>query len=628
MNQKSCLLRILWNLSIAGLSVSLFSCSKSPEMTLEEINAYRANNRNSLVENTVSRPWKDDGWVDGVVGGTWQATASGDPKSFNLLIAERDGSTSAILNDLYDYLVDYNVVKKEWVPNIASFEIKTDVARGTLDLYYTLRDDLYWSYYKNSSPRVKVTSDDVIFWYDEIQGDETMGSSAYNGQFMELDDGSVERITINRVDDRTFYFHFPRIVAEPLLHTNMNFGPRFLYKAAKDAGGAQGVKDLFIVETDPRTIPSMGPFFIVEYTPGQRIVYERNHDYWKKDSSGNGTPYYEREIARIVDNSNTQYLLFQQGNAETYTPSPEQLSSVVMDADNAFDSEGNYIAKKKGYTVFNAKGNMGAPFWTFNQNPKNKDKPYYNWFVCKEFRQAMSCLLNRDRIIAQTYRGLAEPKYNFFPEANAYYNPDIALEYRFDHARAKELLAKSGFKKESDGFLYDSAGNKVEFDLTITSSSTIYNDIAQIVADECKQEGITVNVRQVEFQKIVEQMTATYDWQSLFMGFGGSTIFPSQGSNVWLSSGNLHLWYPLQQKPATDWEARVDKLYSEASCIVEHEKAAPLWNEYQKILLEQCPIIYLVRGRSFFAIQNRWNLSNVYYDNINGAEIRNIFTLE
>jgi len=96
-------------------------------------------------------------------------------------------------------------------------------------------------------------------------------------------------------------------------------------------------------------------------------------------------------------------------------------------------------------------------------------------------------------------------------------------------------------------------------------------------------------------------------------------MFPTQGSNVWPSDGNLHLWYPLQEEPATEWEARVDYLYNEGSHTVDPEDAQVIWDEYQRILLEECPVIYLIRSRGFFAINNRWDLTNFYYDNLNGA---------
>lgn len=603
-----------------------FSCSRAPEMTLSEIEAYKASRENDLIEKTVSRPWKDEPWKDGKPGGEWNTSISGDPKSFNFLIAERDGETAGILSYLTDYLVDYNTVQKKWVPRLASFEVKADEKSGTMDVFLTLRDDLYWSFYQNAKPRVKVTSDDVVFWYNEIMGDEEMGSSAFNSQFMEMEDGSEKKVEIEKIDDLRFVFHFPRIVADPLLAVNMDFGPAFQYKAAKDAGGAQAVKNLNSVAVDPKNLPSLGAYFITEYTPGQRVVYSRNDDFWEKDGNGESIRYPDRIIATIIGDNNTKYLLFKQGKQETFSPSPEQLEDIVKNASNNLDENGNAVKNdSSGYTVFNAGGSMSAPFWTFNQNPKNKTSPYYSWFTKKEFRQAMSCLLNRERIISQTYRGLAEAKYGFFPEANAFYNEEIILPYRFSHAHAEKLLEQAGFKKDADGFLRDENGNKVEFDLSIVSSQPVISDIAQIISDECKKEGITINVRQTDFQRLVEQLTSTYDWQSLIIGLGGGNIFPTQGSNVWVSSGNLHMWYPLQKEPATEWEKRVDYLYNTARCIVDSEKARPLWEEYQRIYLDQCPIIYLVSGRSFFAISNRWNLSNVYFDNQVGAQTDRAF---
>ena len=170
----------------------------------------------------------------------------------------------------------------------------------------------------------------------------------------------------------------------------------------------------------------------------------------------------------------------------------------------------------------------------------------------------------------------------------------------------------------------DSDGFAVEFDVTIPSSNTVFNDIALIISDECSKVGIKVNVRQVDFQKIIEMLTSTYDWQSVLIGLG-SNAFPTQGSNVWPSSGNLHLWYPLQKTPQTEWEARIDYLYNEGSFTLEREKAFVIWDEYQRIILEQCPVIYLLRPKSFVAMRNRWDFSNVYFDNMNGLKIDFVF---
>ena len=588
------------------------SCTRVEEMSLEELESLSAEGLQELLAKTQTKPWRGEEFVPGRLGGSWNSSMIKDPKSFNHLIAERDAETAAIMHSLTDYLIDYDVVRREWKAKCASPRIIVDEEHKTLDVLYTLRDDLYWSYY-DSDRKIPVTSDDVIFWYTEIEGDINFQSSGYNGQFLTMEDGSEERITIHKIDERRFRFHFPRIVADPLLTTNRDFGPRHVYEPAKQEGGVQGVFDLFSVASDPRQIPSMGEWFLVEYVPSQRLVFRRNPHYWKKDSAGLSIPFIEENIVQILPDQNTQYLVFKQGRLETYTARPEDLNELVN--------------RNSGYTVFNAEGSLGAGLWSFNQNPKNSGSPHYNWFTKKEFRQAMSCLLNRERINAQAYRGLAEPKFDLFPEPNPYYNPDIILEYQYSPPRAMELLEAAGFTRDRRNVLRDDQGRRIEFDLSFPADVTVTADIASIIVDELGKIGIKANLRATDFQKLVEQLTSTYDWQTVMVGLG-SYMFPTQGSNVWPSNGNLHLWHPLQEKPFTDWEARIDFLYNEGSYTIDREKARGIWDEYQRLILEQCPVIYLMRSRSFWAIQNRWDFSNVYYDNLNGAETTHLFLRE
>jgi peptide/nickel transport system substrate-binding protein len=592
------------------LVLVLFACTKNDEMSLEELEARNAEGLQELLAKTQTKPWRGEDFAPGKLGGSWNSSMIKDPKSFNHLIAERDAETSDIMRSMTDYLIEYDVVRREWKARCASPQIVVNEENQTLDVIYTLRNNLYWSYY-NSSRKVPVTSDDVIFWYDEIEGDEDFQSSGYNGQFLIMEDGSEERITIHKIDEKRFRFHFPRIIAEPLLSTNRDFGPRHVYEPAKRDGGVQGVLDLFSVASDPKLIPSMGEWFLVEYVPSQRLVFKRNPDYWDKDRAGLSIPYVEENIVQILPDQNTQYLVFKQGNLESYSARPEDINELVS-RENA------------SYTVFNAEGNIGAALWSFNQNPQNADAPYYDWFTQKEFRQAMSCLLNRERISAHAYRGLAEPKLDFFPPPNPYYNPGIVLEYQYDPQRALELLKSAGFTRDIRGRLRDAKGRHVEFDLSSAADNTVTTDIVSIIVDELGKVGIKVNIRATDFQKMVEQLTSTYDWQSIIIGLG-TNFFPTQGSNVWPSDGNLHLWHPLQEKPHTDWEARIDYLYNEGSYTIDQEKASVIWDEYQRLILEQCPIIYLMRSRSFWALQNRWDFSNVYYDNLNGAETTHIF---
>lgn len=593
---------IYYAATLAVLSLAL-SCSKTLEMDIEEIEALQKSLDYDLLQKSLSRPYLNQPFKAGKLGGIWNDTILSDPKTFNQLVGIRDGSSNAIITKTLDWLFDYDPVEKKWLSHAASFKTELDEKTGRFTVHCKIRDDIYWTYF-NSDEKIPLTSDDFVFWYNEVEGDEEAGLGGYEGQCITMPDGSDAHIDCVKIDDKNFDFVYPRAVAEPLLHSNMNCCPSFIFRPAKEKGGINGIKNLFSINCDPKTIPSCGKFYITEYIPSRRLVFARNPYYWERDEKGTSIPYYEELVCQIVGDQNTDYLLFRQGKTEICSPRPEELSDVVNN-------------QKSDYTVYNAEGAMGSQLWSFNQNPKNRNQPYYSWFTKKEFRQAMSCILNRDRIISQTYRGLAEPQYFFFPPINPYYNEKIRLEYRYDLARAKKLLSGIGFKWNENGILLDEDGREVEFDLSISSGITVTNDIAQIISDEASKIGIKINVRQTDFQKLVESATATFDWQSMIIGLGIYS-FPTQGSNVWPSTGNLHLWYPMQKEPATDWEARIDYLYDEGGCTIDPAAAKKIWDEYQSIFLEECPVIFLVRGRSFFAIRNKWNLDNVYYDNLNG----------
>ncbi len=202
------------------------------------------------------------------------------------------------------------------------------------------------------------------------------------------------------------------------------------------------------------------------------------------------------------------------------------------------------------------------------------------------------------------------------------YNPDIRLEYTYDPERAVELLASIGITPGDDGLMYDADGNHIEFDINMGTEGTIGVDIATIFSDELADVGITLNVRPIDWQALVGRLTSSYDWDAIILALG-SNRFPSQGSNVWPSWGNLHMWHPLQEEPATEWEARIDYLYNEGRFTIDEDRRWEIYDEYQRIILEQLPLMYTVHPYAFIAVRDRWN--NVYYDTLGGFVSERLF---
>lgn len=597
---------------LVGLVIvlTLASCGGgTEEVTLEEAAAQREESRNALLDRTVSKPGPPE-YVAGRLGGEWVTSITNDPKTFNE-VNVTDTETGSIVGVLQDILVDYDPYVREWKPNLADWEIVVDEENDELRVIFTLRDDLYWTLPGQSIDEgVKVTSDDAVYWYNEISGDAALQMTTNAQQYVTMPDGSEARIRAERIDDRRFVMIYPRIVANPLLSSNMSFGPRYIYQPVKESQGAEGVLNLFSVDTDVTEIPSVGPYHIVEYSPGVRLVMQRNPHYWKKDENGTAIPYVERVIYRIVPDQNTEFLLFKDGTRDAYGARPEDLEELVS-------------AENPDYTVYNGGENLGSAFISFNQNPENIDPVKYGWFIQPQFRQAMSSMLNRERIARQVYRGLASPALGFFARANPMYDPEIALEYTYSPERAIALLAEIGIEQDEEGVMRDADGNAIEFSINMGAEGTIGIDVATLFADELETIGITLNVRPIDWQALIGRLTSTYDWEAIVLALSGANYWPTGGSNIWPSSGNLHLWHPLQVEPATEWEARIDYLYNEGKFTVDEEQRREIYDEYQRILLEQLPLIYTVHSLSFLAVRDKWN--NVFYDTLRGFDAERVF---
>ena len=588
--------------------ILLLSCSPESEIGLDDIAQFQ---NNPALKGTVYKPGGRP-WEIGVPGGTWTASINNDPKSFNTLLA-RDGDTGTIVGILYEPLVDYDPYKKEFIPNLAEFEIVADEKNDKLEVIFTLRDDLYWTLPGQTREQgVKVTSDDVIFWYNEVEGDRELQQPGYAGRLIDMPDGSKKPITIAKIDDRRFKFIFPRVIANPVLSVNMDFGPRYIFEPVKRQKGAAALLDLQSIDTDPKQLPSLGAFHIVSYEPGLRVVCERNPNYWKKDEKGNSLPYLQQLIFKIIPNRDTEFLIFKQKEKDAYSVRPEDLSELLSNPNAE-------------YTVYNGGRSLGSAFVAFNQNPKTMDPVVYSWMSRKKFRQALSSLLNRERIAQTVYRGLAVPAHHFFAIANPMFDPNIQLPYTYNPERALSLLAEEGFKRDSNGVMRDPENRPVVFDIIVGIENNVGVDTMNIFSDELKQVGIEGKVKPIDFQKLVEMLTNTYDWHVATASLG-SNYWPEGGSNVWQSSGNFHLWHPLQETPQTDWEKRLDELYNQGRYTLDSAKRKQIYDEFQRLILEEVPLTYIVHPLSFLAVYNRWG--NIVHDTLRGTDLNYVYLLK
>ncbi len=100
-----------------------------------------------------------------------------------------DGTHLTVTGLILDYLFDYDPIDREWKGNIIeSFRIETDEVNNTMELFCTLRNNIYWS------DGVQMTSDDVLWWFNYIESDPEIDPVGSQGRDIKMPDGSMENI--------------------------------------------------------------------------------------------------------------------------------------------------------------------------------------------------------------------------------------------------------------------------------------------------------------------------------------------------------------------------------------------------------------------------------------------------
>ena len=246
------------------------------------------------------------------------------------------------------------------------------------------------------------------------------------------------------------------------------------------------------------------------------------------------------------------------------------------------------------------------------------------WFNDTNFRKAIDYAIDRDSMVQNIANGMATPLFTAESPNGIYYNSKIKGHKR-DINKAKNLLKNSGFSFKN-GQLYDKYGNQVEIDLSTNAGNTEREALGVMVKQDLADIGIKVNFKPIEFNSLVNKITNSFDWDLIILGLTGSPVEPHNGKNVWYSSGPLHLFNQRQpNQPLKDirpWEKRIDELFEKAALKLSFSERKKYYDEYQQIIYNEAPIIYLYSPIRIYAIRRK--IKNLYPSTLSGL----IYNLE
>ena len=506
----------------------------------------------------------------GAAGGRLIVALRSEPKTLNPLFSI-DATTREVIGAMQADLVHINRETQKTEPALAK---SWSVSEGGRKYVLKLRRGLHFS---DGSP---FTADDVIFSFS-LYLDEKLHSPQRD--LLLIDD---KPITVRKIDAYTVEFDLnkPYGPGERVFDGLAMMPSHILQKPYQEGKLAQ----MWGTATEPGQIAGLGAFQLKEYVPGQRLVLQRNPHFWRKDTRGAPLPYLEELIFLFVQNEDAQVIKFQAGETHLLERAgADNFGSLQRDA------------KARNQCLSDLGPGLESVFLLFNMNQLDATKSAaivakQAWFRDLRFRQAVSLAVDRKAMARLAYGGRATPIWgNVTPGNKLWLNAN--LSHPQDSVdEAKKVLQSAGFSWNSDGALLDPQKHPVTFTILVSATSAQRSKMAAIAQDDLKRLGMDVQVVPMEFRALVDRVLNTKEYEVVLMNLVSSDVDPTPEMNLWLSSGETHLWDLGEAKPATPWEAEIDRLMQSQNTTSDPAARKKLYDRVQEVVAQNIPLVYLL----------------------------------
>jgi peptide/nickel transport system substrate-binding protein len=511
-------------------------------------------------------------------GGQVVASMRAEPRTFNRLVSS-DQTTETLAMLMQGRLLRINRSTFELEPWLAErWDSSEDGRTHTLHL----RKDVVWS---DGTP---FTSADVLFSlravYDPNVKSPVASSITVNGQ----------PIAATAPDASTVVLTYPSPSGPGIRLLDMlPIMPKHKLEPALSAGT---FTQAWGPATPPGDIVGTGPFVLREYQPGQRVVLDRNQKYWRKAENGDALPYIDRLVLEVVPDQNAELLRLQSGATDL---THSELRSDDYIPVRRAEEEGKLTMVELGVAP------DADAFWFCLKPEKKARDPRFTFINKREFRQAISHAVDREAFAQTVFLGEAVPIWGpITPGNRLWFSPNVP-RYAYDVARARQLLASIGLEdRNGNGVVEDAKGTEARFTLITQKGLTWFERGTAVIRDAAAKVGVAFDLAPLEAGAMYQRLLAC-DYDAIYMRVLLTDLDPAGNMDFWISSGEGHPWNVASKTPATEWEARIDALMAQQAATIDMEQRRAVFNEVQKVMGENLPVLYFASPRLYAAHSTR-----------------------
>ena len=441
--------------------------------------------------------------------------------------AERNASNVA--QQIFDPLVWIND-DLEFEPALAE---SWTVSDDGLTYTFKLREDVV---FHNGEP---FNADSVVFTWEVAKAPENQYFNQYE-----------RAVEVNKVDE----FTVELVAAEPsALFLGLTaalwffFPPEYYTEVGLTGFGQAPI--------------GTGPFMLTEWVQGDRIVLDKNPNYWRE-----GFPKLDRLIFRPITESSTRLAAVQTGEVDVVSRlSPDEAAQLEgVDGVNVIEYPTNRV-----YYI------------SFNNLTSGVGTPIADPIV----RQALNYAVDVEGIIGALFNGKGGQATGLMTAADFGYDDSLA-PYGYDPDKARELLAQAGF---ADGF-----------DIGFGCPSGAYTNFEQVceaVAAQLGEVGVNVSLEITESGAYWD-LEAEKQLPPLF-GDSWSNANPESYERIFGAMGGDAASFSAWSDPV------VDDLLVAILATTDDAARAALYGDLQQQMYDDPPFIYLYVPFSFEAITDR-----------------------
>ncbi len=324
-------------------------------------------------------------------------------------------------------------------------------------------------------------------------------------------------------DKYTVVFEMSKFNAEWDYRFGYGYYSGIIPKEVVDAGAANW-----------KNVNGSGPFKLTDYVAGNSQTYEKNAEYWDKETINEKEfklPYVDKVVYRIIKDEATRVTALRTGKLD------------IMEGVRWQDVE--TLRKSVPQLKWNKWLNQSGTFLSMRVD----QKPFDDIRV----RRALNLAVNKEEIIKSYYNGNAELyAYPQHPEYGPYFQPlseqpDSVKElFKYDPAKAKKLLAEAGYP------------NGLTFTTQVCSCNPDHMDLLPLVAAYLEQVGVKMEIQPMEYAAFLSAMTTQKNTPGYFMNNGHT----NPTTSIRKSFVPKQVWNPSQ------WDdpkltARMEAVYEE-----------------------------------------------------------------